>query len=263
MVLESLFDVKKIKTKPANMFIASFLTTIVSIFVAHIIFKEYCGLVLPFLITLSMSPIVYRIFQIEEFEDRLVAENKLKEDLIDRHGDVIYLFSLFFIGVFLATFVSVFFLPEQMTGVLFKQQIEDINAIKSVTGNFLSDPFLEIIIINNLKVMFFSFILSFLFGVGALIILSWNATIAAVYLSSLLRKSTPYFFATTIGILPHMLIEISAYFIAGIAGGILSVGMIREKFGTKEFKFVIKDSLLMLLISVLLVIVAGVVEVFL
>jgi uncharacterized membrane protein SpoIIM required for sporulation len=263
MVLESLFTARKIENKPLDMFILAFITTLVSIFISYIIFNEFAGLVLPFLITVSMAHIVYRIFLEEEREDVKVAKGKLKESFFERHSDVIYLLSLFFAGVLLAIFLTIVFAPQDFSKIALKQQIENIEAIETISGNFASKNILELIIVNNLKVMFFSFLLSLLFGIGCLIILAWNASILGVYLASFFKRGFLAFALVSTGIFPHLIIEIVAYFLAGMAGGILSAAIIREKFGTKAFNFVLKDSLLMLGVACLFVVLGGIVEVFL
>jgi uncharacterized membrane protein SpoIIM required for sporulation len=108
-----------------------------------------------------------------------------------------------------------------------------------------------------------SFILSFLIGSGALIILAWNASILALYLSSFLRKGLmTEFVVRSISLIPHAPIEIAAYFFAGIAGGVLSVGLIREKIFSKEFFLVFRDSLILMGLAVLAIFIGGFVEVF-
>ena len=59
-----------------------------------------------------------------------------------------------------------------------------------------------------------------------------------------------------------MSVEIAAYFLAGIAGGILSTGIIREKLFSQEFLLVFRDSLILLGLAVLAVILGGFIEVF-
>jgi uncharacterized membrane protein SpoIIM required for sporulation len=108
-----------------------------------------------------------------------------------------------------------------------------------------------------------SFLLSFLLGSGAIIILAWNASILALYLSSFLRKGLiEEFLVRSISLIPHAPIEIASYFLAGIAGGVLSVGVIREKLFSKEFFFVLRDSLILMGLALLAVLIGAVVEVF-
>ena len=60
----------------------------------------------------------------------------------------------------------------------------------------------------------------------------------------------------------HGIPEIFAYFIGGLAGSIISVAVIREKFGTKNFEKVVLDSSDLVLIAVLILILAAFIEVF-
>ena len=61
----------------------------------------------------------------------------------------------------------------------------------------------SLIIMNNMRVMALSFVLSFLIGSGAIIILAWNASILGLYLASFLRKGLiTEFVVRTIGLIP-------------------------------------------------------------
>lgn len=264
MVLESLFSAKKIESKPIDMLVLSIIVSMVCVFLAYAIFPEYAGIIIPLLITIAMTPVIIRIFKEEEEIEREEAEGKIKESFLERHGETVYLFSLFFIGVFISLFIIAIILPENLVTGIFSIQLKEITAVKGITGAAVASNLLEIIILNNLKIMFFSFILSFAIGTGALFILSWNASILALYLANFIRKGlTAQFVATTAGILPHAPVEILAYFLAGIAGGILSVGVIRENLRSKEFSLVFKDSLIMLFLSVIAVVLGAFLEIYL
>lgn len=265
MVLESLFS-ERCSCK--NMFLLSIIVSFSCIFLAWIIFPEYSGVILPLLITVAMTPIIYNIFKKEEDVERKEAEGKIHESFAERHGRTLLLLSLFFLGVFLAVFFVSLLVPEAEAARIFSSQLDAISAVKSAATApaavaAIAENILEKIILNNLKVMLFSFALSFIFGTGALWILSWNASVLAVYLASFAKKGLLASLYATTGIFPHTLIEVLAYFLAGIAGGILSVGIIREKIKSKEFLLVFKDSLLMLAIAVLAVLAGAVVEVWL
>ncbi len=269
MVLESLFPAKKIISKPIDMFVMSFVVSVVSVFSSAFIFPSQAGIIAPLLITAAMTPVVYRIFSIEEEVVREEAEKKINLGFFDRHGETIWLFSLFFLGVLASIFLISVVAPPNFVATTFGQQFEEINRIRSISagaasGNAISDQFFNIILLNNLKVMGFSFLLSFLFATGALFILSWNASILAVYLATFLQKGEfAAFFSTTLGIAPHAPVEMLAYFLAGIAGGVLSAGMIREKFGSKEFNLVFIDSLMLLGLGVVSIFAGAYLEVYL
>jgi len=267
MVLESIFSAKTLERKPVDMLFLSMIVTLVCIYVSYMIFPEYAGIIMPLLVTVAISPVMFKIFQIDEEFERETAEKRMNKTFWDRHDETIIIFAMFFIGSFLAIFFVGIIAPGVFIEQSFSQQISAINAISpstaSFTGSVLAPGILEIIIWNNLKVMFFSFLLSFLIGTGALFILSWNASILAIYLASFIRQGLYNdFLLKSVGIAPHAPVEIFAYFFAGIAGGILSVGMIREKLGSKEFLLVFKDSLLLFLLAVGAVIFGGFLEVF-
>lgn len=264
MVLESLFPAKKIYNKPLDMLILSFIVSLACIFCSYFIFPAYSGIIFTLLIAVAVSPLIYRVFRIEEDIEDAQAKGKINKTFWDRHDEVIKVFSMFFIGNVLAIFLVAVLLPSSFVNVVFAQQFEEIAAIRSIgaTGGAISGAFISMIIANNLKVMSFSFLLSFLFGAGALFILSWNASILAIYLAGFLKEGLfSEFFTQTVGIMPHAPIEIFAYFMSGIAGGMLSVGVIREKLNSKEFLFVFKDSFLMLFIAILAVVIGAFVEV--
>lgn len=268
MVLESLFPAKKIINKPIDMLLMSFVVSIVCTLSAYFIFPAYAGIIAPLLVTAAMTPVILRIFGIEEELVRKEAEKKINVGFFDRHGETIQLFSLFFIGNFLAFFLIALLSPADFAATSFSPQLEDIKRIRGaasaeISGNAVEDSFLNMITINNLKVMGFSFLLSFLFSTGALFILSWNASILAVFFAAILRRGEfEAFLSTTIGIIPHAPVEMLAYFLAGIAGGILSVGIIREKFGTKEFNLVARDSLILLGLGIASVLLGAYLEVY-
>lgn len=266
MVLESLFSVKRILRRPLNMLVFSIVISFASIYIANFVFPEATGYLIPAFITIAMAPIIYRIFVAEEEVERKEAEHKINIGFFGRHEETILLFTLFFIGNFIAIFVVALISPEEFVTSAFAPQIKTIEAMSSfpVTGSVLSTQFIQIIILNNLKVMAISFVLSFLLVVGALYVLSWNASILALYLASFIRHGLyETFFEHTLGILPHAPVELLAYFLAGIGGAILSVGMIREKLMSREFFLILKDSMILLALAVIAVIIGAFLEVFL
>jgi uncharacterized membrane protein SpoIIM required for sporulation len=63
--------------------------------------------------------------------------------------------------------------------------------------------------------------------------------------------------------LKHGLLEMAGYFVAGLAGGILSVAVIRHHYSTPKFRKIVIDSLWMFGAAVVIILIAGLVEVFL
>ena len=56
--------------------------------------------------------------------------------------------------------------------------------------------------------------------------------------------------------------EILSYFIGALAGGIISIAIIRHDFGTERFKHVLYDSVDLLILAILTVIFAAFIEVY-
>jgi uncharacterized membrane protein SpoIIM required for sporulation len=268
MVLESIIDAKGLLKHPVKMIGISFVISLVCSFMAYFIFPSFSGVISPLLITVAMAPVLYDIFSAEEQLEEKQAKKMINQSFLNRYDELIKIFAWFFLGNVLAILVMTAVLPVEMTSVIFSQQINEITAISnlanSATGQAISGNFLSIIIINNLKVMAFSFVLAFLIETGGLFILSWNASILGVYLGSFLsRGAQSQFLLVTIGILPHAIVEILAYFLAGIAGGVLSLGLVKTQPGSKEFNLILKDALKLLAIAVILVLAGGFVEVYL
>jgi len=265
MVLESLFPEKKIKSKPIDMLVLGFVIALVAVFASYFVFPKYAGIMAPLITALAMAPLIERLFEDEEDEIDEVAEKRLIMGFFSRHRSIILLFTLYFIGNFLAVFLLATILPQSLLQSMFEPQLADINAVQSMsaaTGAAIRPDIAEIIVFNNLKVMAFAFLLSFLFGTGATFILSWNASILGIFLASYARQGLYHsLLLTTTGMFPHAAVEIVAYFLAGIAGGILSVGMVREKFLSPEFRLMLKDSLFLLVLAVAFVLVGAYLEV--
>ena len=133
----------------------------------------------------------------------------------------------------------------EVNDVLFKVQtltILDINnELVGYTVSGLSPSLFGKIFFNNLNVLIFCILFSFLYGVGSIFILTWNGSVIAAaignFISSSLPASSGYVHATALGVLRyslHGIPEITAYIVAGLAGGIISVAVIRHDFSSKK-----------------------------
>jgi len=263
MVLESLFPEKSIENKPVEMLVVSAIVTAAAVFASFFVFPKYAGIITPLLVAVGMAPLIYRIFEVDEEEIDECAEKKNKAGFFLRHKETLLLFSLLFLGSFVSIFLISVLAPQSFVDVVFEPQISDIQAVQSLgSGSLVHPGVLGAILLNNIKVMMFSFLLSFIFGTGAVFILSWNASILAIYLADFARSGLyNQLLFTAGGMLPHAVAELVAYFLAGIAGGILSIGLAREKWGSPEIKLLLKDSVMLMLLSIAAVSLGAVIEV--
>jgi uncharacterized membrane protein SpoIIM required for sporulation len=282
MVLESIFNPENAENHPKYMFLFGFILTIIAAFLSLWVFPAYSSLVFVFLTTIAGVPLIYRTIKLEEKKD---LEDHNEVFLLKEHGKALRFFMLFFIGVTLAIALLYVILPGSIIDNLFESQLLTLNTINpssqvALTGN-VSNKFMTFqnILFNNLNVTTFCILFSFLYGVGALFILIWNASVIGVAIGNFIRsniamfahlvgleKIAAYFKVISIGLFKyaiHGIPEILAYFTAGLAGGIISVAVIKHNFSTRKFEHVVLDSADLILISIGLVILAAVLEVYL
>ncbi len=272
MVVESILDPHKAEKKPWVVFFISIIFTILSIFVSHIIFPSQVSILTIAFITILFTPFFNHLFNIEEKKEEEEAEGKIKEGIFQRHEQVIKIFSYFFFGIIVVmTFVFIFF--PSFSQNLFSLQAQTLRQISGATGKITIPSDFFTIFFNNTKVMSLIFLTSVLFGAGAVFILAWNASVISVFvgmfIQNLAKSGIPlhaaYLFGLPLGLsrlVIHGVPEVLGYFLVGIAGGILSVAIAREKYNTPEFKQVIKDSLLFFISAECLILVGALLEVF-
>jgi uncharacterized membrane protein SpoIIM required for sporulation len=266
MVLESIMNPRNAEGKPWHVFILAFFYSLVAIFFAHQLFPSQSSILAISLITIIFVPFFQKLFEIEEKKECFAARNKCG-NIFTRHARIIYTFSAFFMGIILSMNIAYMFLGFEDVFSLQKEWF----AAQGVTGQATGDASFSTYFINNTQVMILMFILSAMFGAGAIFILAWNASVISVYLGFISHSfvnqgmtiSTAYIYGVPAGlgsIALHGIPEILAYFIAGLAGGVLSVGIIREKIISKEFKKVFMDSVMFLVIAEALIFFAAYLE---
>ena len=162
-------------------------------------------------------------------------------------------------------------LPEDVTHTLFSSQTETIRSINPAIGNVIHKNSLGSILYNNFMVLAFCILFSFLYGSGAIFILTWNASVIGVAVGSIIRNSLAnytslfnYFgtFSITFAFMVHGIPEISAYFLGALGGGIISVAVVNHDIRSREFKHIVIDSVDLIILSCLVLLLAGAIEVF-
>jgi uncharacterized membrane protein SpoIIM required for sporulation len=274
MVLESLTGAEYAEKRPAEMFIVAFAYTTIAILLSLWVFAEYAGLTMVFFTVMAAIPLMIKLIV---FEERKLFSRTHEVT----HRETIPFFIFLFLGMVSAFTFFFTVLPEATVNQIFNVQISTIQSVNSnimsqLSGQFFGD-FFPLVIFNNLKVMTFAVLFSFIYGSGAIFILTWNASVLGVAIGSLIREivaSTAtsvgavgigtYFGAVSISFaryLIHGIPEIGAYFVAGLAGGIISVGVLRYQLFDEKFMVVMKDALFLLIVAVILVLISGAMEV--
>jgi uncharacterized membrane protein SpoIIM required for sporulation len=133
----------------------------------------------------------------------------------------------------------------------------------------------SVIMMNNIKLLIFIFFTSFIFAAGSLFILAWNASIIGVYIGENALKYATMFnipFVSKIGsyifsifysiaqIFFHGMLEFVGFFIAAIAGGVISVAVIKHQLFSKKFNKIALETLAIFTLSAALIIIAAYIE---
>ena len=254
VVLERILEVKYGRKQPLLIFFLGFIVSIIALFISYTVFKESTGLFTVVIISLVMVPFMNKMLHYEEHETEKTGE---RETFFQRHGDVISAYAALFCGMVLAMSVVFVILPEDVVEKIFDEQIKEVNLIQ---GRFtFGSQFLDIFS-NNMSVLMISFLFSFLLGTGAILILSWNASVLSSAIG-LLAKSFGGVRGIPVAILtfiPHGFFELTAYFIGAIAGGLISAAVMRKR--SYKFWYIIKDCMKLLMVSVVLLVIGAVIE---
>lgn len=261
MVFEALLRPEEAERHPLEVFFYTIIVTSISIWVAYFIFPSASSIIFLFLITIALLPIVYKALQEEEeFGEKYALTEK---PFLEEHEKIIKFYTAFFLGVIIAAAFWFTVLPTVYLNSMFAEQIKTTESLGA--GIFATGSFIQILL-NNLKVAFIAFVMSFFYGTGALFILSWNASVIAVWLGKIAKNTAYHSVSPIFGyvaglpslvcIAPHGIPEILAYFIAGIAGGILGIGMIRGKHDVR----IMKDATIMFLLAVVLLFIGAAIE---
>ncbi len=256
MVLERLIGTREALKEPLKTFVLGAIISLISLFVSYTIFPESTGLFTVIITTIASVPLMNRVLRYEEAESEKMMES---HTFMERYSDIIFAYVAFFSGMILAMSLSFVILPENVANRVFDEQINEINIIR---GKFdFGDKFFNILI-NNISVLMLSFLFSFLFGSGAIFILSWNASVLSAAIGLIAKasggvKAIP---SAVMIFIPHGSFEIGAYFIGAIAGGLISAAVTRRK--SIKFWPVVQDSTKLLVISFIFLIIGGIIETF-
>lgn len=273
MVLESLLNPLKAKEKPWEALVLGFVYVTISLFLSYWVFKEYSSLLMVFLTTLAATPLFFLAVKKEESLD---LKLKTESQILKEHAKVIFYLMFLFAGAVFAMVLFYVLLPKEMIQNLFSVQTSTIlsinNQFSGATYGF--DVFLKILL-NNVRVLVFCILFSFIYGMGAIFILTWNASVIAVAIGNFIRKGlssysgsvglksfSSYLHVFSMGFLRyalHGIPEILAYFVGALAGGIISVAVIKKDFKTEK---ILLDASELILLSIFILIVAAFLEVY-
>ncbi len=283
MVLESLSNPWQAEHRPHMVLLWGVLYAVLAGLLAIWLFPgKYSSMVMIALTTLAAVPLVYNTMKYEEQKD-LQIEGEAK--LLKEHGRAVMVFMMLFVGMTIGMTALYMVLPVGQALTLFSSQIETYQAINpaqtitgQVTGFASSGGVFQRIFINNIKVLVFCIVFSLLYGAGAIFVLAWNASVIALAIGNVVRTRAAEILASAgaVGIADylqivtihgfgryffHGLFEIAAYVVAALAGGIISVAVIKKHFGTDKTEHIVLDVTDLLLASFVILLFAAILEV--
>ncbi|MGV8087291.1 MAG: stage II sporulation protein M [Candidatus Woesearchaeota archaeon] len=260
-MLENILKPDWLEREPQRAFVIGVIYSIIGIISAYIIFPRSQGIASIAFLSLLLVISLNKILSIEEIQDTKSKKFSIKRIFSD-HKDVIEVYFMLFLGIFLTYALFSIKFPNLLVSGIFDNQLRTIGInVGQATGGL---NFYEIFL-NNIKIIFIFLILSLIFGAGSILFLAWNASVWGVafgYIATNYNSVLDAFFTIFVKIMPHMFLEVGAYFFAIVAGGLMSQAVLREKIGSKKFDYVMKDGFVFMTIGVILLILGAVVEVY-
>lgn len=280
MILEFLINPIKAENKPYDLILYGLIYTLLGALLGWTLFKGQASMVIVFLVVLASVPLIIGIIKNEEKKD---VGDFNEVALLKEHGKALSAFMFLFLGITLAVAGMYVLLPAETVSTLFSSQVSTISGLEHSIGGDITakvvDSFTKFlgVFTNNMFVLVYCLLFSLLYGAGAIFILTWNATVIGVAIGNFIRSNianvvnmfgfvswAQYFNIVSIGLLKyvvHGVPEIAAYFVAGLAGGIISIAVIRHDFRGRKFEHVLLDSADLLLVAIVLLFVSAVLEI--
>lgn len=291
-MLESLVKAEVLEQRNYEMFFMALAIGAISITMATLIST---GDELPHLAVafccIAMAPIMVRIIQMEEQKDEATRVGPF----FGGYWIIIKTYSYYFLGIIVIFSLLFALLPEDHSSKIFSAQVNELKAIRSLgSGRAIGGCGFFCILKNNMGVLVLATLFSFVFGAGAIYVITWNASIIGVLIGIAAKEgagqlttiSVPaalppvcgsaidsvcsvaggpnilisYMIALPCSILalvPHGIFEIGAYFMAGLAGGIISTISVSNKLPDREVVF---HTLILVIGAIFLIFIGAVVE---
>lgn len=279
-MIELLMKPKKAERRPLEMFFVGAFWASVSLLLVTFVFgkdsvlKDGSGLLVVIFTMISCMPFIYYIIKLEEKKDIRIDDSGR---LIKEHSKAIRAMMWMFLG-FVVAFSFWYIILPNSAGQNFNFQIKTFCAINSpsnydycvgqhgvptVTGAATKMNTALSIFANNIYVLIFTILFSLVFGAGAIFILVWNASVIAAAIGIFAKGSMANLPLGLLRYMIHGIPEISAYFVGALAGGIISVAVIRKDLRGEGSWKILQDSLLMVLIAVGILVAAALMEAYL
>ncbi len=225
-------------------------------------------------------PLVWMLLMHEEHAEenacyRYASPLAGERKFLECHERLILVFAWFFLGAILAYCACFAFLPDAAAQSVFADQINEVKTIQgiatqyasdsvSATGRVFSEAKFWTLFTHNLTVLALMFLFCLVYGVGSIYLLLWNASIIGVVIGAKVKADGLAGFATGFfGLFPHGIFEVAAYFVASIAGGVISMAIARiarRKCPRREIPMLAMDSAILVVLALVLLAIGSAIE---
>ncbi len=258
MVLEQLYTIDVLRKKPVLSFLLGLGHTVFATFFALLIFPQDPALVIVAVASMLLIPSLHTFALIEEAAERAEGIAQIVKHNYDFYK--VYLF--IFLGSFIVFAFFSAFLPGLAANHLFKQQVSVLTG-----GAFSAGLFTELFM-NNIQVILLCFLIAIVAGNTGIFMIIWNASVWGTIFGIIAKSaainlgaSAPVLLGLVLlSVVPHVIIEISSYILAVIAGTVISKGIVSEGIFSRAFGRILALNLGLLIIAILVLVIGAGVE---
>jgi uncharacterized membrane protein SpoIIM required for sporulation len=262
-MLDLLFNPQKAERHPIEIVLIGIFYSSLSILLGLWVFKSNSSLAIVFLTVLSCLYVVQGAMKMEERRENNWNSEKWT---LKHHKPIILMILCLFIGFTISFSIWSFVLPAEISANIFSMQGSSVDQIKIITGNATNVAgSISAILANNLNIILVSLVFALFYGAGVIYILAWNASVMGLVIGTVARETfgliaLPIAFAKYF---IHGIPEMLAYIVAAVAGGIVYFAFIKGDLTKKgKTKRIVIDVIVLLGISILLLLIAAILEVF-
>lgn len=279
MVLEHLFPEEWIEKKSYYAFLLGAGYSVIGIILSRLLFAADPALPAVAFTSLLLLPELYKMFSIEEKQQRFEKKTWGFKQFWKDNGDFYRVFIFLFLGILLVYSLGAMFLPALSVNKLFREQVAlrgpGFSAAGNATYNTVGEAsamgglFMQLLQ-NNFWILFACFVVALLAGDGAIFLITWNASVWGAIFGLTARNaaffsnSQPMWFFAIIflTVTPHMLLEASSYILAAMSGGLISKAAVVQGWGGKRFQKVFKENMYILGLALVALVLGAFVEAF-
>lgn len=261
MVFEQLFSEKSLFKHPILGFILGACYTIIGIFIGTIIYSGDPSVIALGFTAIMLMPSLFKLTNCIRIREKNIFSFKL---FLYAVFPLIKIYILIFFGIFFTfAFFSTIF-PTLASGHFFNVQV---SALAGEATRFNPSLWTDLFT-RNFYILALSFLLSLIAGNGAILFITWNASIWGAAFGFIANKSSAVLSANpfilfgliVLSVLPHSFLEALSYIIAAISGSIISDGLVHEKLFSNQMLRILKYNAILFILSIGILAIGMVIE---